>query len=138
MREYQILDADWKYQKQGPVTPSYRAPIITGSLAPMAPRPAPVLPTAAALEGVDVRTAADRLRAYCDALDRRVERLERKARRPSRVRRSLRIRWRGARRRERKPDRRVEQLERGLLDAGYRLSLAEHRIAYLEDAEVRA
>ena len=97
------------------------------------PRPAPVLPTAAALEGVDVRTAPDRLRAYCDALDRRVERLERKARRPSRVRVSLRIRWRG-----RKPVARVKQLERGLLDAGYRIAVLGHRIALLEDAEVRA
>ncbi len=91
----------YAFQKPDPVPPSYQAPIIAGSPAPIAPRPAPVLPSAAALGGVDVRTAPDRLRAYCDALDRRVERLE-----------------------------------RGLLDAGYRLSLAEHRIAYLEDAEV--
>lgn len=76
----------YAFQKPDPVPPSYQAPIIAGSPAPIAPRPAPVLPSAAALGGVDVRTAPDRLRAYCDALDR--------------------------------------------------LSLAEHRIAYLEDAEV--
>ncbi len=56
---------------------TYQAPIIAGSPAPIAPRPAPVLPTAAALDGVDVRTAPDRLRAYCDALDMRVDALER-------------------------------------------------------------
>lgn len=90
------------------------------------------------LRQFDLRTAPDRLQAYCDALDRRVEVLERKMRRTGRAQGNPRIRWRGARRGGRKLDRRVEQLERGLLHAGHRLALVEHRIAYLEDAEMRA
>ncbi|MBP8292045.1 MAG: hypothetical protein KAX65_04685 [Caldilineaceae bacterium] len=35
-------------------------------------------------------------------------------------------------------DRRIEQLERALLDAGHRIAVLEHRLALLEDAEVRA
>lgn len=35
-------------------------------------------------------------------------------------------------------DRRVEVLERALLDAGHRISVLERRVALLEDAEVRA
>lgn len=56
-----------------------------------------------ALRQFDLRTAPDRLQAYCDALDRR-----------------------------------VEVLERGLLDAGHRIAVLEHRVALLEDAEARA
>lgn len=129
----------WREQAEVPTVEPYgqhdryAPPILAGSPAPIAPRPAPVLPTAAALDGVDLRTAPERLQTYCDALDRRVEVLE-AAVSNQEMRMSLPLHAG----KMAEQDHRLEQLERALLDAGHRISVLEHRVALLEDAEVRA
>ena len=75
---------NYTYQTPAPVQPSDQRPIPPGApVLPMAQQGAPVLPPAHAgqapepLRSFDLRTAPDRLQAYCDALSGRVEQLER-------------------------------------------------------------
>ncbi len=91
------------------------------------------------LRQFDLRTAPDRLQAYCDALDRRVETLEQAATVNAGAMHAMQeaIMLLLDQESERLSAKRVEQLERGLLDAGHRISVLERRIALLEDAEVR-